>query len=111
MSTQLNTELLSSMIRTKRGEKGLRALAEEIDGVSASTLSRIEQGKVPDVETFLKLCRWLGVPSDTFSPKANGDSQKMNRQGIIAHLKAEKELDPEQVDIIVKMINLAYNKK
>ena len=110
MCAQLNTDLLSSMIKTKRGEKGLRAVAEEIEGVSASTLSRIEQGKVPDVDTFMKLCNWLNVPADTFS-MTKADTGKMGKQGIIAHLKAEKELDPEQVDIIVKMINLAYNKK
>jgi transcriptional regulator with XRE-family HTH domain len=109
MSTQLNTNLLASMIKTKRGSKGLRKIAEEIEGVSASTLSRIEQGKVPDVDTFIKLCSWLGVSADTFSYHKS-EEKKLDKQGIIAHLRAEKELDPDQVDIIVKMIDLAYNK-
>lgn len=29
-------------------------------GVSPATLSRVENGKVPDLETFSKVCRWLG---------------------------------------------------
>ena len=109
MSAELNTDLLASMIKTKRGTSGLRAIVEEIGGLSASTLSRIEQGKVPDVDTFLKLCKWLEVSTDTFS-NVKAENQELSKQAIIAHLKAEKELDPDQVDIIVKMINLAYNK-
>lgn len=27
-------------------------------GVSAATLSRIEQGKPPDVESFVRICAW-----------------------------------------------------
>jgi len=28
-------------------------------GISASTLSRIEKGKLPDADTFLKICDWI----------------------------------------------------
>ena len=39
---------------------GIRAAAGEI-GISPATLSRIERGRVPDIETLGKVCRWLGV--------------------------------------------------
>lgn len=55
MQSTLNTELLAGMLKNKRGNKGLRAVADEIGGVSFATLSRIEQGKVPDVDTFINL--------------------------------------------------------
>lgn len=29
-------------------------------GISKSTISRIEKGKIPDVETFGKVVKWLG---------------------------------------------------
>lgn len=64
MISTINTELLASMIKSKRKNQGLRATAKEIGNVSAATISRIEQGKVPDVETFIKICRWLKVPTD-----------------------------------------------
>ena len=53
MESTLNTELLATMLKDKRGNKGLRAISQEIGGVSFATLSRIEQGKIPDVDTFV----------------------------------------------------------
>lgn len=29
--------------------------------VSASTMSRVECGGMPDVETYFKLCKWAGI--------------------------------------------------
>ncbi|MEQ8560393.1 MAG: helix-turn-helix transcriptional regulator [Cyclobacteriaceae bacterium] len=98
----LNISLLSDMVKTRRGAKGLRDTAKEIGEISASTLSRIEQGKVPDVDTFMKLCDWLQVSADTFF---NNTSQKAVQ--VNAHLRAEKELPPNTVNALIKLINLA----
>ena len=38
---------------------GIREAAREAK-VSPATLSRVENGKVPDLETFSKICQWLG---------------------------------------------------
>ena len=46
--------------RSARGDRGIRMVADEI-GVSAATLSRVERGLMPDLETFGKICRWLKV--------------------------------------------------
>lgn len=112
MESTLNTELLAGMLKTKRGAKGLRAVADEIGDVSFATLSRIEQGKIPDVETFIKICKWLGVSTDTF---ITGNSEKIKevstRQQIVAHLRAERELSKETINMLIKMIDLAYNAK
>ena len=35
----------------------LRGAATEL-GVSAATLSRIERGEKPDIDTFVKICLW-----------------------------------------------------
>ena len=51
---------LGTIVREKRGSLGLRAVAADT-GISAPTLSRIEAGKMPDLQTFGKLCRWLEV--------------------------------------------------
>lgn len=46
------------LIAAKRGARGIRAAAAEV-GVSPATLSRIENGHLPDIETFAKICDWL----------------------------------------------------
>ena len=112
MSQTLNTELLASMLKDKRAGKGLRAIADEIGGVSAATISRIEQGKIPDVETFIKICKWLNTSTDTFIPGNSGKTKPVtNKQQVVAHLRAERELSKETVQMLIKMIDLAYSSK
>lgn len=111
METTLNTELLSSLIKEKRGSKGLRETAQEIENVSFSTLSRIEQGKVPDVDTFIRICQWLGVSADEFIVGADELKEISNKDRVIAHLRAEKVLEKETVNMLIKMIDVAYNTK
>lgn len=113
MMTTLNTQLLASLLKEKRGKIGLRTIAEEIEGVSVATLSRIEQGKIPDVDTFIKLCRWLGVPTDTFVVRQPWESHTPtdNQQAIVAHLRADRELDTDTIQMLVKLVNLAYSSK
>ena len=109
MSSQLDTAKLAKMIKSKRGSKGLRTIAEEIGNVSASTLSRIEQGKLPDVDTFLKICYWLNVSPEMFHKKSKVIVS--DRDKIEAHLRADKNLDEETANAVIHMIDLAYNKK
>ena len=51
---------LAQLVAQKRGKVGIRATAREI-GVSPATLSRVENGKLPDLENFAKICQWLEV--------------------------------------------------
>ena len=106
MSSSLDTSKFSEMIKSKRGSLGLRVLASEI-GVSASTLSRVEQGNLPDIDTYLKLCNWLEVSSDFFTiSSVNIDTTKV---GVIAHLRADKSLPSDTAEALIQMINLAYD--
>ena len=89
---------LGPMLRKRRrdSELSLRQV-EEVTGLSASTLSRIERGQVPDLESIKTLARWLGV-----NVKAAGDSSSEIRSDkdladtIEVHLRANKNL-PEDV--------------
>lgn len=111
MQSTLNTELLAGMLKNKRADKGLRAIAQEIGNVSAATLSRIEQGKIPDVDTFIRICKWLNVSTDTF---IEGDKKKKvvsTKEQVVAHLRAERELSKDTVNMLIKMIDMAYNTK
>lgn len=108
MVTTLNSDLLAGMLKDKRGKRGLREVSTEIGGVSTATLSRIEQGKIPDVDTFIKLCKWLETPTDTFIVDHANVEIKSNKDHIVAHLKAEKELESSTIQMLLKMIDLAY---
>lgn len=110
MATTLNSSLLAGMIKEKRGKRVLREISIEIGGVSPATLSRVEQGKVPDVDTFIKLCKWLETSSDTFIINHSSSDSKSNKDFIIAHLRAERELEPTTVQMLLKMIDMAYAK-
>ena len=58
-STRL-AERLSRMVAEKRGKVGIRATARQI-GLSPATLSRVENGRLPDLDNFTRICRWLEV--------------------------------------------------
>lgn len=111
MQSTLNTDLLAGMLKSKRESKGLRTIATEIGNVSAATLSRIEQGKIPDVDTFINICKWLEVPTDTFVNDQLQNSTISNKDQVVAHLRAEKELSTETVNMLIKMIDMAYKTK
>lgn len=51
---------LSRMVAEKRGKVGIRATARQI-GLSPATLSRVENGRLPDLDNFTRICRWLQV--------------------------------------------------
>lgn len=44
---------------------GLREAAR-VSGVSHATLSRVEKGEEPDINTFAKLCSWLQLSPTLF---------------------------------------------
>lgn len=91
---------LGRKIANKRGDQGLRATAKEID-ISSSTLSRIENGHLPDLETFKKICDWLEVnPGDVLGSKATNN--EINRASI--HFKVNKTLDPTIAKALAEMI-------
>lgn len=51
---------LMDAVRDATKKKSLRDI-ESIVGISASTLSRMENGKQPDLDTFMKLCATCGL--------------------------------------------------
>jgi len=118
MAGDINVRELAALVRSKRGLRGLRATAQEI-GISAATLSRVEQAKTPDLETLTALCRWLGVSQDSFILGERGedpsDSLAMPHppgmstpEVIAAHLRADKDLPSEAADTLAAMIQLTY---
>lgn len=114
MNEEIDIRKLASLVIAKRGKRGLRETAKEIGNVSVSTLSRVEQGKIPDLGTFLRLCRWLGVTSEQFThEETQSDVQKpasnaSTSEILVAHLRADRTLDPHTAEALSTMIRLAY---
>jgi transcriptional regulator with XRE-family HTH domain len=108
--SEIDIKELGAQLRARRGRRGLREIAKEIGDVSASTLSRVEKGKVPDLDTFVRLCRWLGLAPEHFMDvsKQKGVTGS-TKDVVVAHLRAERTLDPKTVEALVGMINLAFN--
>lgn len=65
--TSFNQTAFVADVNFKRSQElyTLRDAAEEI-GISASTLSRICGGKMPDLMTYGKICKWLDEPTDKY---------------------------------------------
>jgi transcriptional regulator with XRE-family HTH domain len=60
-----NSELFSSTLTIKKGQRSVRHVAR-ITGVSSATISRTCRGNLPDINTFFILCKWMEVDPSTF---------------------------------------------
>ncbi len=96
---------IGPLLRERRGAKGVREAAQEI-GISSATLSRVENGKLPDLDTFSKICRWLKLdPGEILGcgiPAAKGGIQ--GQAMVSAHLRAEKNLSADVAQALADMI-------
>lgn len=88
-------------------KKNWKQVAEE-SGISASTFTRMAQGKRPDVDSLARLVTWSGLnPNDyVVSPKGRADVEPM--AVISTLLKGDKNLSPESAAALEKVIRAAY---
>jgi transcriptional regulator with XRE-family HTH domain len=95
------------MVKKRRAAKKLREAAAEI-GISAPTLLRIESGRLPDIDTFGKVCRWLDVDPGDFlgRPSQQHAALASPEATISAHFKAEKLPEPETLKALARMLLL-----
>ena len=102
---EINIHNIGLALKEKRGGDGIRDIAAQI-GVSPATLSRIENGKLPDLETFPKLCRWLGVDGGAVL----GCTQRRASSTIGSvsfHLKADRNLNLKTASALANLIMTA----
>ena|SRR5712692_5334670 len=102
---------LGAMLRDRRGRLGIREAAGKI-GISPATLVRIEAGRIPDLETFQKVCSWLGVnPAEILDIPVNAGSLTENSESslpvVAVHLRADKTLPPGAASDLAKLIVVA----
>lgn len=97
---------LGILVKEKRGDQKLRETAKEI-GIGPATLMRIENGHVPDLTTFGKICEWLNVnPGDFLGEPKSIKSSEQPKEKVLEsiHLKANQILKPETAIALTQMI-------
>ncbi len=100
----MDIEKLASRIKEKRKGQGVRQAALDAK-ISSATLSRIENGKVPDLETFEKICSWLG---DDPAIYLSTPPQRSNTPRAQVHFKKESAIEPDSAKALSEMISLAH---
>jgi transcriptional regulator with XRE-family HTH domain len=86
-----------------------KKVAEE-SGVSASTLTRISQGKRPDVDSMAALLTWSGLDADEFIRRNDHTVQSEPLAKITVLLRADRNLSPEGALAMEALIKTAYER-
>jgi transcriptional regulator with XRE-family HTH domain len=117
----INTAELGRAIRRRREELelSLRDVADQTK-VSASTLSRIENGTgKPDADNIARLTTWLDVPLERIL--SGGREDRDDAKAVVyyphestpeiveAHLRADRNLSPETADALSELFRVAYS--
>ena len=86
-----------------------KRVAEEAQ-VSASTLSRMAQGRRPDVDSMAALVAWSGLSADMFVR----DDQAKPKPGFLSmmstYLKSDPQLTPEAADALDELMKATYER-
>ncbi len=115
----MNTEELGRAVRRKREQlsASLRDVANAT-GVSASTLSRIENGTgKPDADNIASLTTWLDVPMERIlGNRSEGEEaravvyfpRESTPEIVEAHLRADRNLTSETAAALSELFRVAY---
>lgn len=96
----LNAERLSRQMTWKE-------VAQEAK-IQASTLTRMGDGKNPDVNGLAALLAWSGLKAENFIPSQTGENAQ-NFSMAVALLRAVPDLDKEKLDVMVNILTSTYN--
>ena len=89
MPESASLKTLGRLVAQKRGKVGIRATARAI-GLSPATLSRVENGQLPDLGNFTKLCQWLELdPASVLG----FDPADRDRPVVAVHFRGKQAMD------------------
>lgn len=78
-------------------------------GVSASTLTRMSQGRRPDIDGLACLLAWSGLDANDFIKKTRTTEPEPLAQ-ITAYLRADRNLKAESAKALEEIIHAAYER-
>lgn len=77
-------------------------------GVTASTLTRMAQGKRPDVDGLAALAAWSGLNADDYIRSVEPRPEAEPLAKISTYLRSDRNLSPEAATALDEMIKAAY---
>ncbi len=113
----ISTTELGKAIKRRREELKLSLRdVGDLTEVSASTLSRIENGTGrPDADNIARLTQWLDIPVDRLMTHTSSNVEPViyyphekTPDIIEAHLRADKDLSPETAKALSELFRVAY---
>src|SRR5271157_2494654 len=97
---RLDVAALMAALNMQREARDLswRKLAHEA-GVNPSSLTRMQQGKLPDVNTFTALTHWLQMPAEQFmsAAKSSPNAGPHPLAVVSTLLRGKREMTPKAV--------------
>jgi transcriptional regulator with XRE-family HTH domain len=107
----IHVDALIAALDSERRAKNFswRQLAKEA-GVSPSTLTRMQQGKSPDVNTFSALTRWLHIPAERFyADQPEHPAHHEDPMAVISSLlRGKKKMNPKAVAALQELVHAAF---
>ena len=79
-------------------------------GVSASTLTRMAQGRRPDVDGLAALAAWSGLSADGFVRTELGEVDPEPLAQITTYLRSDRNLTPEAATALDELIKATYER-
>ena len=79
-------------------------------GVSASTLTRMAQGRRPDVDSLAALVAWSGISADGFVQAGTGRTGPGTLAMISTYLRSDPHLTPEAADALDEIVKVTYGR-
>ena len=77
-------------------------------GVSASTLTRLTQGKRPDVDSLSALIQWSGLTADDYMPLARSTVPPEPLAEITSVVYGDRSLSKGDRDAMIDIIRATY---
>ncbi len=106
---QLQLGVLVGALDSERKARGLswRRLGAET-GVSPSTLTRMQQGKSPDLNSLTALTRWLKIPVERFCAESIEPMGEEDPLAVVSTLlRGKKKLRPKAMTALQELVNAA----
>lgn len=86
-----------------------RQVAREA-GITASTLTRMAQGKRPDVDSLAALTTWSGLKADNFVRSAGKETLAEPLAMISTYLRSDPNLSAPAADALDELVKATYQR-
>jgi predicted transcriptional regulator len=108
MADRFDSEAFFSALNAVRAKRCLtwKEVAGQAE-INPSTLSRIGQGKKPDLNGFMALLSWSGLKAEMFVPDAN-DHTVEPIAAVAAIIRMDKALSSNNAKLMEEIVTNAY---